>query len=158
MGRRGAGGGRRRHGDLLSGSPVGVMNSLSLLVILLVACLSGCANGDKEEPRFSDDIVERLDEAVADQMEYNDLPGVAVGVWVPGEGEYVVARGEANLETGEKREVGDPFRVGSITKTFVATAVLRLVEEGELSKSDRLAQWYPGFPNAEEIKIGRAHV
>jgi D-alanyl-D-alanine carboxypeptidase len=97
--------------------------------------------------------VERLDEAVADQMEYNDLPGVVVGVWVPGEGEYVVARGKANLETGEKREVGDPFRVGSITKTFVATAVLRLVEEGELSKSDKLAEWYPDFPNAEKITV-----
>jgi D-alanyl-D-alanine carboxypeptidase len=86
-------------------------------------------------------------------MHYNDLPGVVVGVWVPGEGEYVVARGKANLETGEEREVGDPFRVGSITKTFVATAVLQLVEEGELSKSDKLAEWYPGFPNAEKITI-----
>jgi len=87
------------------------------------------------------------------QMEYNDLPGVAVGVWVPGEGEYVVARGKANLQTGEKHGVGDPFRVGSITKTFVATAVLRLVEEGELSKSDKLAEWYPDFPNAEKITV-----
>lgn len=50
--------------------------------------------------------------------------------------------------------MGDPFRVGSITKTFVATAVLRLVEEGELSKSDELAEWYPDFPNAERITVG----
>jgi D-alanyl-D-alanine carboxypeptidase len=123
------------------------------MVLLLLACLSGCANGEQEAPRFSDDVVERLDEAVANWMEYNDLPGVVVGVWVPGEGEYVVARGKANLETGEKREVGDPFRVGSITKTFVATAVLQLVEAGELSKSDKLAEWYPDFPNAENITV-----
>jgi D-alanyl-D-alanine carboxypeptidase len=122
-------------------------------VLLLLARLSGCANGEQEDLRFPDDVVERLDEAVADRMEYNDLPGAVVGVWVPGEGEYVVARGEANLETGEEREVGDPFRVGSITKTFVATAVLRLVEEGELSKSDKLAEWYPDFPNAEKITV-----
>ncbi len=153
MGKRSVGVGRRRHGDPLSGSPVRGMPSLSLLVLLLLACLSGCGNGEQEAPRFSDDTLKRLDEAVADQMEYNDLPGVVVGVWVPGEGEYVVARGKANLETGEKREVGDPFRVGSITKTFVATAVLQLVEEGELSKSDELAKWYPDFPNAEKITV-----
>jgi CubicO group peptidase (beta-lactamase class C family) len=153
MGERSVGGGRRRHGDLLFGSPVRGIPYRSLLVLLLLACLSGCGNGEQEAPRFSDDVVERLDEAVADQMEYNDLPGVVVGVWVPGEGEYVVARGKANLETGEKREVGDPFRTGSITKTFVATAVLQLVEEGELSKSDKLAEWYPDFPNAEKITV-----
>jgi len=154
MGKRSVGGGRRRRDDLLSGSPLRGMTSLSLMVLLLLACLSGCGNGEQESPRFSDDVVKRLDGAVADQMRYGDLPGVVVGVWVPGEGEYVVARGKANLETGEKREVGDPFRVGSITKTFVATAVLRLVEEGELSKSDKLAEWYPDFPNAEKITVG----
>ena len=122
-------------------------------VLLLLACPSSCANGEQESSRFPDDVVERLDEAVADQMRYGDLPGVVVGVWVPGEGEYVVARGKANLETGKKREVGDPFRVGSITKTFVATAVLQLVEEGELSRSDKLAEWYPDFPNAEKITV-----
>ena len=119
MGERSVDGGRRQHGDLLSGSPVRGIPSLSLLVLLLLACLSGCGNEEREAPRFPDDVVKRLDEAVADQMEYNDLPGVVVGVWVPGEGEYVVARGEANLETGEKRDVGDPFRVGSITNVWV---------------------------------------
>src|ERR687893_277717 len=141
---------------------------LSLWVVLLVLLsfsalfgLSGCGkddqgasqSGGKGGSGFSDDTVRRLDRAISNQMQANDLPGVVVGVWVPGEGEYVVARGKANLETGEKREVGDPFRVGSITKTFVATAVLRLVEEGELSKSDKLAEWYPDFPNAENITV-----
>lgn len=72
---------------------------------------------------------------------------------MPGEGEYVVARGKANLETGEERDVDDPFRIGSITKTFVATAILQLVDEGKLSKSDRLAKWYPDFPNADKITV-----
>jgi D-alanyl-D-alanine carboxypeptidase len=87
------------------------------------------------------------------RMRDDDLPGVVVGVWVAGEGEYVVARGKANLETGEERDLDDPFRIGSITKTFVATAVLQLVEEGKLSKSDKLAKWYPGFPDAEKITV-----
>src|ERR687893_2205910 len=138
---------------------------LSPMVILLVLllffsaflALSGCAKDDQGAGQggsgFSDDTIRRLDRAIAEQMRADDLPGVVVGVWVPGEGEYVVARGKANLETGEKREVGDPFRVGSITKTFVATAVLRLVEEGEVSKSDKLAEWYPDFPNAENITV-----
>jgi D-alanyl-D-alanine carboxypeptidase len=138
---------------------------LSPMVILLVLllffsaflALSGCAKDDQGAGQggsgFSDDTIRRLDRAIAEQMRADDLPGVVVGVWVPGEGEYVVARGKADLETGEKRDVDDPFRIGSITKTFVATAVLQLVDEGKLSKSDKLAKWYPDFPNAEKITV-----
>src|SRR4028118_1005990 len=79
MGERSFGGGRRRHGDLLFGSPVRGIPYLSLLVLLLLACLSGCGNAEQEHPRFSDDVVERLDEAVADQMEYNEPPRAAGG-------------------------------------------------------------------------------
>ena len=94
-----------------------------------------------------------MDGAITKQMREEDLPGVVVGVWVPGEGRYVVAKGKANLKTGEKRDLADQFRIGSITKTFVATAVLQLVEEGKLSKSDKLSRWYPDFPNAEKITV-----
>src|SRR4028119_1911315 len=106
-----------------------------LLVLLLFSAflaLSGCAKDGQGASQgagqggsgFSDDTVRRLDRAIAEQMRADDLPGVVVGVWVPGEGEYVVARGKANLKTGEKRDVDDPFRIGSITKTLVATALL----------------------------------
>ena len=124
-----------------------------LPVLALLVATSGCANDDRGASGFSDDIVERLDEAIAKQMQENDLPGVVVGVWVPGEGEYVVARGKANLKTGEQRDLEDPFRIGSVTKTFIATAVLQLVEEGKLSKTDKLSRWYPDFPNAEQITV-----
>jgi CubicO group peptidase (beta-lactamase class C family) len=123
-----------------------------LVLLLTVVSFSGCGN-DRAPPQFSGDIVERLDTAIASGMRYDDLPGVVVGVWVPKEGQYVVARGKANLQTGELRELEDPFRVASITKTFVATAILQLVEEGKLSKSDKLSKWYPDFPNAEQITV-----
>ncbi|MGW2228596.1 serine hydrolase domain-containing protein [Streptomyces formicae] len=36
------------------------------------------------------------------------------------------------------------FRIGSATKTFTATVVLQLVEEGRLSLEDTVEQWLPG--------------
>ncbi len=36
-----------------------------------------------------------------------------------------------------------PFEVGSVTKTFVAATVLRLVEEGRLGLEDTVGQWLP---------------
>jgi D-alanyl-D-alanine carboxypeptidase len=103
--------------------------------------------------RFSEERLRAADRFVTQQMRGQDLPSVAVRVWAPGTGGYRFARGEANLKTGEKRRLGQPFRIASITKTFTATAVLRLVDEGKLETSDTLSEWYPGFPNAEKITV-----
>jgi D-alanyl-D-alanine carboxypeptidase len=126
----------------------GLISFLTLLSTL------SCGTDSQGDSGFSDDTVERLDDAIAKQMQENDLPGVVVGVWVTGKGEYVVARGKANLKTGEERDLDDQFRIASITKTFIATAILQLVEEGKLSKTDKLSKWYPEFPNAEKITVG----
>ena len=74
--------------------------------------------------RFSEENLRMVDKFVAQQMKQEKLPSVVVGVWVPGEGEYVLAEGEANLEGGSGRGPGQPFRIASITKTFTATAIL----------------------------------
>jgi D-alanyl-D-alanine carboxypeptidase len=45
------------------------------------------------------------------------------------------------------------FPIASITKTFVAAAVMQLVDEGRLSLDDRLARWLPDFPRARQITL-----
>ena len=102
---------------------------------------------------FSEEQLEEADRFVAQQMRGQDLPSAAVRVWAPGTGGYRFVRGEANLKTGEQRRLGQPFRIASITKTFTATAVLQLVDEGKLETSDTLSEWYPEFPNAQKITV-----
>jgi D-alanyl-D-alanine carboxypeptidase len=102
---------------------------------------------------FTEGQLEEADRFVARQMREQDLPSAVVRVWAPGTGGYRFVRGEANLETGEERRLGQPFRIASITKTFTATAVLQLVDEGKLETSDTLSEWYPGFPNAAKITV-----
>jgi D-alanyl-D-alanine carboxypeptidase len=105
------------------------------------------------DARFSAENLDKLDRTIARVKKDKNLPGVLVGVSVPGEGQYVSAQGLANLHTQTKPQPSDQFRIGSVTKTFVATAILQLVEEGKLRKSDTLSKWYPDFPNADEITI-----
>jgi D-alanyl-D-alanine carboxypeptidase len=48
----------------------------------------------------------------------------------------------------------DRFRVGSITKTFVAVVVLQLVEEHRLRLSDTVERWLPGLvPGGGRITV-----
>jgi D-alanyl-D-alanine carboxypeptidase len=46
--------------------------------------------------------------------------------------------------TGRPLREGDRFRVGSVTKTFVATVLLQLAAEKRLSLDDTVEHWLPG--------------
>src|SRR6516225_4645829 len=49
--------------------------------------------------------------------------------------------------------VNDWMRVGSVTKLFTATLLLRLVEEQRVSLTAPIAEWYPHLPNANQITV-----
>src|SRR5215475_13178542 len=50
---------------------------------------------------ISDDALKRLlDTEIDRQMREHNLPSVVVSIVVPGEGEYIAVKGQANLETG----------------------------------------------------------
>jgi CubicO group peptidase (beta-lactamase class C family) len=45
------------------------------------------------------------------------------------------------------------FRIGSITKQFTASAILKLQEEGKLSINDRFSKYFPDFPRGNEVTL-----
>ncbi|MEV5429208.1 serine hydrolase domain-containing protein [Streptomyces sp. NPDC052701] len=59
-------------------------------------------------------------------------------------GTWSAAEGVGDLATGQPRSARDRYRVGSITKTFVATVLLQLEAEGRLSLDDTVEKWLPG--------------
>jgi D-alanyl-D-alanine carboxypeptidase len=56
-----------------------------------------------------------------------------------------VAAGSADLTPRTPMRAGDRFRVGSITKTFVAALTLQLVADGRMSLDDTVERWVPGL-------------
>ncbi|MFV0135984.1 serine hydrolase domain-containing protein [Streptomyces sp. HMX87] len=59
-------------------------------------------------------------------------------------GTWAATAGVGDLRSGEPRSAYDRYRVGSITKTFVATVLLQLEAEGRLSLDDTVDEWLPG--------------
>ena len=86
-------------------------------------------------------------------MAQQGIPGVIVGLWVPGQGEWVAAFGEADIETGRAITTSDKVRIASNTKTFVATLVLQLADEGKLGLDDPLKKYIPGVTYGNEITV-----
>ena len=61
--------------------------------------------------------------------------------------------GVSDLSTQEAFRSDDFVRIASITKTFTATAILRIVDDGLLALDDTLSTFFPSIPNAGEITI-----
>ncbi|MGW4436837.1 serine hydrolase domain-containing protein [Streptomyces sp. NPDC004596] len=60
-------------------------------------------------------------------------------------GTWSATAGVGDVRTGAPRSAADHYRVGSITKTFVATVLLQLEAERRLTLDDTVDTWLPGL-------------
>ncbi len=95
-----------------------------------------------------------LAQMLEDQIRLRNLPGAVLYVHIAGQGEYIVARGVANRAATIPAVPLDRWRIASISKTFLAVTVLRLVDQGALRLDDTVEQWLPGVvPNGANITV-----
>ena len=80
-------------------------------------------------------------------------PGALVGVWHPGRGTWLHAAGLGDVTTAVPVTLEDHVRIASNTKTFVATVILQLVDEGAIALDDVLEDYITGVPNGSEITL-----
>lgn len=79
-------------------------------------------------------------------------PSALVGIW-SGDRVWMHAAGTGDLRTAAPATVDDHWRIASNTKTYVATVVLQLVDEGALSLDDTLEGFIAGVANGDIITI-----
>ncbi|MGO2358921.1 serine hydrolase domain-containing protein [Mesonia sp.] len=77
----------------------------------------------------------------------------SVAITKNGEKVYSRSIGFANVEKKKKANEKTKYRIGSITKSFTATVILQLIDEGKLTLNTNLAEFYPEIVNASEITI-----
>jgi CubicO group peptidase (beta-lactamase class C family) len=83
-------------------------------------------------------------------------PGAAIAVLRNGEFVHRKAYGLADLEWETPLDPTCVFRIASLTKPFVATAVMMLAERGALSVDDPLERHLPWWPDrGRRVTIGR---
>ncbi len=86
----------------------------------------------------SDELAAELRAVLAEYQTDKRLPSIAGAVLRDGEVLWADAVGLADAEAGEAATPEHQYRIGSITKTFTAVAVMRLRDEGKLDLEDRL--------------------
>ncbi len=93
-----------------------------------------------------------LEDFVTDWMVRHEVPGASVAVVEGDETVFAEGFGARDLETNTAATEDTLMGIGSVTKSFTALAVMRLVETGKLSVTDAVADYVDHY-NGTDITI-----
>lgn len=118
---------------LITSKPLAVVASFVVLFVLLLLATSAIAAAAGLGVAGTADLEAFFDAIIHDQMHEVGIAGVTLSV-VSG-GEVILSKGYGDADVNRKIPV-DPdrtlFRIGSISKLFVWTAIMQLAEQGKL--------------------------
>src|SRR5215468_3905610 len=121
-----------------------------LFVVAVLTSWTAIAAPRFAQPPAGDAHFEPLAALVPDKMREYHIPGVALGI---------VANGVTTVRGFGVTSVEDPlpitahtvFRIASISKTFAATAIMRLVEQGKVDLKAPVRKYLPDFRVRDSI-------
>lgn len=82
-----------------------------------------------------------------------EIPGASVGIIHKNKLIFTKSYGFANLKTKAQISSKTNFRLASVSKQFLATCILQLVDSNIIKLDDALAMYFPQFIFAKEITI-----
>ena len=90
---------------------------------------------------------------VRDTMSQAHLKAAIVRVTV--DGEEIVTEAVGESMTGVPATTAMHFRNGAVAISYVATLLLKLVDENKVSLDDKLSKWLPEVPHADRVTLGQ---
>ena len=117
-----------------------------------VALTTGAVGSARQTPTTLPDDAD-LRAIVDNFITTTGTPGAMAAVW-RGDGiPWLYAAGVSDLETQTPLTTSDAVRIASNTKTFTATVILQLIDEGLLSLDDVVSTWIDDVPNGDTATI-----
>jgi D-alanyl-D-alanine carboxypeptidase len=135
---------------------------LLLSAFLPASFFSGCTGSPAQSPAPSNQqptIESTVDGAVKTYVLTTGVPGVTVALAQNGTMIYAQGYGYSDESTHQATKSSDIFEIGSITKQFTATILMKLQEQAKLHADDSMATYLPqyGFPSTITLRMLLTH-
>lgn len=108
----------------------------SLFVILLLLLQTTAVRADK------------VDDYVKAEMQKQRIPGLSLAVVKEGKIIKAEGYGLANVEHNIPARPETVFKIGSVSKQFIATGIMLLVQDGKISLDDKVGKYLDGTPES----------
>lgn len=128
------------------------MERLIARLLTLMIILSSVIMTNHASVSAATGIEAKTDEYVHAWMERNQFSGTLL---LARDGEILVSKGYgmANYEHDIPNTQQTKFRIGSLTKSFTATAIMMLQKQDKLNINDPLNKYIPDYPNGDKIQL-----
>jgi len=125
------------------------MRSRALLAVLMLTGSRLYAQEPAGAP-----LIKRIDSLVNDYMTSKKAPSVSVAVLHGPDTVLMRGYGLASREANKQADASTVYEIGSITKQFTSSGIMRLVERGKVSLDDPISKYVPDLPAHEQnVKI-----
>lgn len=114
-----------------------------LLTVLLYPQKSNTPQNDQE-------IRKKLDRLMGEFLEKSQTPGFSIGILKNDKTFYLRGFGVRSLDTKKPVTPQSLFHMASVSKPFVATAIMQLAEKGKINLDDKLITRLPYFKIDDE--------
>jgi D-alanyl-D-alanine carboxypeptidase len=98
------------------------------------------------------DLKNRL-QAILDEHVKRGVVGASLAITVPDQEMLLLTSGLADKFKKTPMRPDHIFRIASCTKTFIATGLHLLVEDGKVGFDEPIARWFPQVPKAGEMPV-----
>ena len=122
---------------------------ITALIVSLAAILTALSpiNPQQTPPQASTEFVP-IDDYVRARLHDLRVPGAALGIVKDGEVVHLQTFGSAD-DDGSAVTLQTPFKIGSMSKSFTALAIMQLVEAGKMQLDAPVQQYLPDFRVAD---------
>ena len=118
------------------------------LVIILLILFGGCMQRSYDTPVAAE--VTKLNIYMQGIVDRQQIPGLTLAATRNDTVVYVGAFGFRNIDTKEPMKATYDFHWASVSKTFVATAIIQLVEKGKIKLDEKLITYLPYFKQKDD--------
>lgn len=120
--------------------------SRAALIVLLLASIPSAAQTTGQLPA---DKIEKIEKAISAEMSRQNIPGLSVAVVTDRRLRWSNGYGLADVENYVPAKSTTVYRLGSISKSITATAVMQLAERGKLDLDAPIQKYCPAFPQKQ---------
>jgi len=133
--------------------------SIILLFLLLATCKVSNQNKSNYKKELTSETV-LLEKKIQEIKTAFNIPGFAVGIIKEGKIIYAKGLGVQDLNTQTPLNTQSLFHMASVSKPFVATAIMQLREQGKIELDKKLIDYLPYFTMKDEKykKITITHI
>lgn len=124
--------------------------TLVVLILIMLMAIGGMIAQTQNTNMLSIKDRQRIQNKFTEYIAEKKFSGAVYAVY---QGKVLYDQGAGNATNTLKNSTDVAYGVASVSKEFTATAIMQLVERGQLKTTDKLSKFFPGYKYGDKLTV-----